>query len=517
VSRRGERRFVAAATIAALVLLPACALTRQPRPAPVPTPKLGDALANPDHHELLRRDLRDIFSGQTVDHGIWSIAVHSLKRGETLYSYNAFRLQVPASNQKLLTTAVAAERLGWDYRYTTRVYATGPISADGGLDGDLVVVSNGDPTINPRHPQRWSAFDDWARQLAAKGVRRVGGQLIGDDNAFAEPGWGLGWAWDDLAQGYGAPVSALQYNENQVELSIGPTTEVGGRAIITVSPPGSGLTIDHAVVTAAAGAESSVSLERVPGSPILKVRGQVALGAPPITEYAAVPNPTLLYLNAMREALARHDIFVGGNPIDIDDLRVAPDLSRATLLLEDRSAPLAEIVDVTLKWSRNIYAETLLRSMSPPGAPATSEGGLANVNETLRRWGISPDYYIARDGSGLSRYDYLTADALIGLLTYTFLDPAMAENFRSALPVAGVSGNLERRLKGTPAEGRVWAKTGSMSQVRSLAGYLLTADGEPIVFSFIVGGFRVPSREIDAAMDKAVLRLVQFTHPSLLP
>ena len=117
----------------------------------------------------------------------------------SLFALNASRMQTPASNQKLVTSAVAADRLGWDYRYTTRIYATGPLLTGGDLDGDLVVVSNGDPTINPRHPDRWGAFDAWAKQLYAKGVRRVGGQLIGDDNAFAEPGWGFGWAWDDLA------------------------------------------------------------------------------------------------------------------------------------------------------------------------------------------------------------------------------------------------------------------------------------------------------------------------------
>ena len=156
------------------------------------------------------------------------------------------RMQTPASTQKLITSAVAAERLGWDYRYTTRIYATGPLSSGGDLDGDLVIVSNGDPTINPRHPDRSGAFDAWAKQLYAKGVRRVGGQLIGDDNAFAEPGWGFGWAWDDLSLGYGAAVGALQYNENQVELLIGPGLEAGGRAIISVSPPGSGIILDHA-------------------------------------------------------------------------------------------------------------------------------------------------------------------------------------------------------------------------------------------------------------------------------
>ncbi len=505
--------LVAAATIVALA---SCASAGSSVPAPR-TPTLAELTDKPDHHEQLRRDLRAIFAEKTVDHGLWSISVQSLKWGETLYSYNSFRLQVPASNQKLLTAVVAAERLGWDYRYTTRVFATGPISGDGTLDGDLVVVSNGDPTINPRHPQRWAAFDDWAKQLAAKGVRLVGGQLIGDDNAFAEPGWGLGWAWDDIAHGYGAPVGALQYNENQVELLIGPGLEAGARAVISVSPPGSGLTIDHAVVTAAAGAESGVTLERIPGSPILKVRGQVAAGAAPISTFAAVPNPTLLYLNALREALARHGIFVGGHSLDIDDLRTPPDMSKATQLIEDRSAPLSEIIDVTLKWSRNLHAETLLRSIAPPGEPATAEGGLKNLAETLRKMGISPEFYLARDGSGLSRYDYLTADALIWLLTYTWLDPGLGETFRAALPVSGVTGNIAQRLKNTPAHGRVWAKTGSMSQVRSLSGFIVTAEGEPLVFAFMVSGFRVPSREIDAAMDKALLRLVEFTHRSLLP
>ncbi len=514
MKRRGRRSLRAAAAIAALAGT-ASVFGCAARAAEPPPGQIGAAA--PDHHAQLQRDLREIFSAPAIDHGLWSVAVESLGRGETLYSANSYRLQVPASNQKLLTSAVAAEHLGWDYRYTTRIYATGPIAADGTLDGDLVVWSDGDPTINERHPERWGAFDAWAKQLSARGVRLIGGQLIGDDNAFAEPGWGLGWAWDDIALGYGAAVGALQYNENQVELLIGPGQEAGSRAIISVSPPGSGLTLDHGVVTVPAGEESRIELERIPGSALLKVRGQVAVGADPIRQFAAVANPTHLYLNALREALARHGIFVGGKEIDVDDLRLPPDLSTATLLLEDRSAPLSEVIDVTLKWSRNGHAETMLRSLSPAGAPATAAGGLTTLAATLRRWGISPEFYLARDGSGLSRYDYLTADALIWLLTYMWADPAHADSFRSTLPVAGVSGSLATRLKGTPAEARVWAKTGSMSQVRSLAGYIVTTDGEPLAFAFLVSGFRVPAREIDAAMDKALLRLVEFKHPHTLP
>jgi D-alanyl-D-alanine carboxypeptidase/D-alanyl-D-alanine-endopeptidase (penicillin-binding protein 4) len=476
------------------------------------TPDLAQAIAHPSAHEQLRRDLRAILTDKVIDHGLWSAVVYSLRHGETLYAFNSFRLQVPASNQKLITSAVAAERLGWDYRYTTRLHATGPIDPiTGALNGDLIVTSNGDPTINPRHPERWAAFDEWARQLAAKGIRQVNGHLIGNDNAFEEPGWGLGWAWDDLVQGYGAPASALQYNENQVELLIGPGLEPGARAIISMSPPGE-FVIDHQVGTVAAGEPNRIQLLRVPGSMTLTVRGQVAAGSPPITEYAAVENPTQAYLSAMRVAFGRHGVKIERTPLDIDEVRTPIDLTTATLLVEDVSPPLSEIIDVTLKWSRNIYAETMLRSLSPPGQPASAEAGLAQIESTMRQWGITRDYFLARDGSGLSRYDYLTADAAAWLLTYMFADPRHAEQFRATLPVFGVSGNVANRLKDTSAAGRVWAKTGSMSQVRSLSGYVVTAEGEPLAFSFLVTGFRVPARDVDAAMDRALLRLVEFRH-----
>ena len=186
-------------------------------------------------------------------------------------------------------------------------------------------------------------------------------------------------------------------------------------------------------------------------------------------------------------------------------------MAKATLLLEDRSPPLSEIVDVTLKWSRNLYAETLLMSMSPAGQPATTDAGLMAMRETLEAWHVPAESYLARDGSGLSRYDYVSADALLALLTHVWSEPKLAETFKSTLPVAGVSGSLANRMKETPAQGRVLAKTGSMSQVRSLSGYVMTLADEPLVFSIVVNGFRVPSKEIDAIVDKALVRLVAFS------
>jgi serine-type D-Ala-D-Ala carboxypeptidase/endopeptidase (penicillin-binding protein 4) len=496
------RSFCAAVALA--LLLPACAA----RPS---TPTVRGAVAHPDASEQLRRDLQALFSDPAVSHAQWGVNVYSLRNAETLYSLNPAQFMVPASNQKLLTAAVAAAHLGWDFRFTTRVFATGPVDDDGTLLGDVVIVGTGDPTINPRHPVRWRAFDDWALLLKARGVKIINGALVGDDNAFAEPGWGAGWAWDNLQYGYGAPPSALQYNENQVELMVGPGMSADTRAIISTSPLGSGLVIDHHVTTAPPGEETRIDIARVPGSTYLRVHGQIAADAKPVTLTASVENPTRFYLTALREALGRHGIFVAGGVVDVDDLPIPPVLDTATELFVDTSPPLTEIIDVTLKWSRNIYAETLLLSMAAPGEPATGSSGLSQLRETLRSWGMGPEYYLPRDGSGLSRYDYVTANALTWLLTYLRADPAHAVLFESTLPVAGVSGSLAARMKGTPAEGRVRAKTGTLSNIRSLAGYATTLEGETIVFAMMANNFRVPTADIDAVMERAL------THIVLLP
>jgi D-alanyl-D-alanine carboxypeptidase/D-alanyl-D-alanine-endopeptidase (penicillin-binding protein 4) len=460
--------------------------------------------------EQLQLDLRTFFTALPIDHAHWSVKVQSLVHGDTLYSYNAFRFMVPASNQKVLTTAVAAERLGWDYQFTTRLLATGPVDPDGILNGDLVVVGNGDPSINPRHPARWRAFDDWGAALRAKGIRAINGRIIGDDNAFEEPGWGLGWAWDDLQYGYGAAAAALQYNENQIEVMVGPGLEPGTAAVLATAPFGHGLHVVSDVTTVAADNETRVGISRLPASARLEVHGQIAAGSKPVTMTAAVANPTILYINALRDALARQGVYVSAPPTDIDDVRPAPVLASATEVLVDRSPPLSELIDVTLKWSRNEYAETLLRAMAPAGKPATDAGGLQVMREQLRTWGVLPESYLARDGSGLSRMDYVSAEALTNLLTYLWMDPKHADAYRAALPVAGVSGTLAERFKETPAQNRVWAKTGTLSNVRGISGYVVTSAAEPLVFSILVNNFRLPAAEVDATIDKAVIRLVEF-------
>lgn len=488
-----------ALVVAAACLLPACATA-------VATTSTPAAHAVADPGAALARDLDALFRDPAVAHTQWG--VHFVRPdGAPLYGLDAAQFMVPASNQKVLSSVAAASRLGWDFTFTTRLLATAPLGADGVIDGDVVVTSNGDPTINPRHPVRWRAFDDWALLLRARGVRVINGRLIGDDNAFAEPAWGVGWAWDNLQYGYGAPPSGLQFNENQVEVTIGPGLHAGAPAVISLSPAGSGLVVEPAVLTTAEGSDAMLDIARVPGSPRLVVRGTIGAGARPATMTASVENPTRFYLAALRDALSRHDIIVGGIA-DIDEVAAPPPLDAMHELLVDRSPPLVEIVDVTMKWSRNIYAESLLLAMAPAGEPATGPLGVAAMRDALSALGIAPESYLSRDGSGLSRYDYIPAETLTRLLRRVLMDPAHAAPFRSTLPVAGVSGSLASRMKGTVAEGRVAAKTGTLSNVRSLSGYATTLDGDTIVFAMIANNFRLPTADIDAIMEAALARVI---------
>lgn len=435
-----------------------------------------------------------------------ALAVRSLATGETLYRRNGATWLVPASTMKVLTTVAAAERLGWAFRFATRLVAMGPI-VNGTLRGDLLVVGGGDPSINPRHPARAAAFDEWARVLKGKGVVHIAGHIVGDDSAVEQPGWGIGWAWDDLVEGYGAAYAALQYHEGEVTVTIGPGLTPGAPAVLYLFPANHGLLVDNRAVTGAAVSTPRLTLAREPGTRFLHVDGNAPLHQGPVSAVTAVANPTLYFTDELRATLQRHGIVVDGAAADIDALSDRPRAAWGTTLHVDLSPPLSEIADVTLKWSRNEYAEAMLMALDAT-APATAAEAIPVLQQTLADLGIDPGGYSTRDGSGLSRNDYLSADALVATLTAAWDRPHLRDTLASALPEAGRSGSLADRLKGTPAEGRVRAKTGSMSNVRSLAGFVETAAGEPLAFAFLVNGFDVRPAEIDARVDELLLAMV---------
>ncbi len=498
-----------------VLLWTACAAPRAHTVAPAPLPQRPVATPAPPPPATASPPSRTATLAGALDRALATpafaraqaaLVVQSLASGETLYRRNGPTWLVPASTMKVLTSVAAAERLGWGFRFETRLVATGPV-AQGTLRGDLLLVGTGDPSISPRHGSRADAFDDWARALKAKGIRHLAGHVIGDDSAVEQPGWGVGWAWDDLVEGYGAASAALQYHEGEVAVTIGPGMTPGTPAVLYLSPSNHGLLVNNLAITGPAGSEPALGVARLPGTRFLDVTGRIPLGGQPTSTNTAVANPTLFFAEELRATLVRHGIEVDGAAADIDDLSDRPRAAEGQVLLVDQSPPLAEIVDVTLKWSRNAHAEALLMALDA-SPPAAARDALPVMRETLASLGVAPEGYTTRDGSGLSRNDYLSADTLVTTLAAAWQRPHLRGPLESALPHAGRSGSLASRLKGTAAEGRVRAKTGSMSNVRSLAGYVETTAGEPLAFAFLVNGFDVPATDIDARVDEMLLALV---------
>ncbi len=493
--------------LAAIVMALAAGCASQPRPVTTVTPALGPAPGVP----VLQAELDALFAVPAFSNAIWGVLVRSLKNGDTLYQQHAGTFLMPASNMKVVTMAVAAERLGWDFTFTTTLLATGPIE-HGVLKGDLVVVGSGDPSFGGRPPADVAVFDAWADELRAKGITAIEGRIVGDDHAFDAEGLGAGWAWDYLSAGYATPVGALDYNENVVQVTLTPGPVAGAPAIIETRPDTSALVVDNRVRTVAAGGESRVESTRLPGSRVLRMTGTVPIGRTDVTRTVSVDNPTELAVLALRRVLSARGIPVGGDAIDIDELAAPPDLAGAQTLARYTSAPLSQIGKVMLKVSQNLYADTLLKTLGKPAraGPASTAAGATVVQDTLKGWGIAPDRYVMMDGSGLSRYNYLTPDVLVTILTRMASDDRHKTLFADALPVAGVDGTIAGRMKNTKAQGNARAKTGSISNARALSGYVTSADGEPLVFSMIVNNFNVPQSDADAVIDRAVVRLAEF-------
>jgi D-alanyl-D-alanine carboxypeptidase/D-alanyl-D-alanine-endopeptidase (penicillin-binding protein 4) len=484
--------------------LTACHATPRPPTTPRPTPV-----------QQLQHDIDAILAAPALERSVWGVLVQSLAVREnpggndTLYSLNARKLLMPASNMKILTLAAAADRLGWDYQYETRLLAAGPIEA-GTLRGDLLVVGSGDPSIGSRDGAATRVFDGWADELKARGVQRIDGRIIGDDNAFEDETLGVGWTWDDLSEGYAAGAGALQFNENTVRATISPGLAVGEPAIVSVEPVGSGLSIRNGLKTSASDARPSIEARRLAGSSAVTLRGSVPLGGTPAAHTLSVDNPTLFFVTVLRTTLIAHDITVGGAAVDIDDISDAPARDGATVLVSHRSPPLSSLAATLMKASQNLYAETLLKTIGAVDGVGAASAGRMAVRAALQAWGVEDGGFIQRDGSGLSRYNYVTPQTLVTILTHIDRDDRLRGPFEASLPIAGRDGTLARRMAGTPAEGNARAKTGSIANARALAGYVRTADGEPLVFSILGNNFETPAAVVEQASDAIVVRLAQF-------
>ena len=408
-----------------LLLLAACAPSTQ-------TGGISPAL-NP--REALHHSIDSLASNPIFRNSFMGILVVNPATGDTLFSRNASKLFMPASNEKIITGTVALAQLGPDYRYKTAFVSRGAIR-DSALDGDLIVIGRGDPTVS-NHAQQGNAMSWMARiadSLAARGIKRVNGSLVRGGNAFPDSIYGYGWEWEDLTNENGAPVDELLYDEGMTTTS----ARVNGR-------------------------DTTVAI--------------------------ATRNPARTYLDALVAALNTKGITIARG---VSDSVAEINAPRLDTLFVVSSPPLRDILKLLEKPSQNQIAEILIHTIGlEKTGVGTADSGAAVIRRQLAAWGTERDGYRTYDGSGLSRHDLVSPETIVRTLVAIQHDTAF-QVFYDALPIAGVDGTLRTRMVGTPAAGNMHAKTGTLHFVRSLSGYVNDADGDRLVFSLLHNHFTVP-------------------------
>jgi D-alanyl-D-alanine carboxypeptidase/D-alanyl-D-alanine-endopeptidase (penicillin-binding protein 4) len=449
--------------------------------------------------------------------GQWGALVVDAESGEILYQRNPDQYFVPASNMKLLTTAMALAKLGTAYRFRTTVETRGAISADGTLTSDVVLVGRGDPNLSNRsfpfvakeefagRPTR--VLEELADGVAARGVKSIAGDIVGDDSYFPRERYPSGWEIDDTVWEYGAAISAIVVDDNTVRLTLTAGLREGDSVLSAVAPATPDFVVENRVATSAATVKSDLRLVREPGANVVMVSGTLPANSAPRTLVLAIQEPALHAAALLKELLEERGVHVSGVPRAIHESAAISDTS--TVLAEHISVPLGDSVKLVNKISQNLHTEMYLRT-------AARQDGVWKTPEELAKFpesfyadaGIAPGDVVQADGSGLSRHDLVTARTLVTMLSYAQKQPWFSVYFDS-LPVAGVDGTLEDRMRNTVAVGRIHAKSGSLEHVRTRSGYAETASGRRLIFSFLGNNQPGKSHEATDVLDGLCVALAE--------
>jgi D-alanyl-D-alanine carboxypeptidase/D-alanyl-D-alanine-endopeptidase (penicillin-binding protein 4) len=451
---------------------------------------------------------------------MWGVKVVSLDSGQTLFEHQPRLRLSPASNAKLYVGALALAQLGADYRIRTPLRTAAPVNAAGEIPGDLVVAGRADPSWGAREksPEFWAVFAPFIEALQRAGVKRIRGDIVADGTWLRQPPDGAGWTVDDMNYDYGAEISGITLLDNFVELRVTPGAQPGDPCAFEVLEPLSGLTFVNRTRTLAAGATATVETRRTAGTTVVEVIGGVAADAKSGKAEAPVPRPAQWFAVALKAALERAGIRVDGQPRSV----IWPETSaRADVELgEIVSPPLRDMVAGFMKPSQNLETDLIFghlgelrRDDKTPPDKRSDTLALETLKEFASQAGIAPNDLIFEEGSGLSRNNLTTADATARLLVF-MATHREADAFLASLPIAGVDGSLRKRMKGTPAENNVRAKTGGLRWAASLSGYATLGTGERVVFSFMLNR-HVPAggRRAWQEIDDLTVILAKHGHP----
>ena len=490
-----------------------------------------------DSSGKLPNDIRAMLDDPDTARGFWGIYAVSLKSNKVLVALNADKLFTPASNTKLFTTAAVFGLIGPDYRFKTTVETLGTLDKYGRLNSDVVLIGRGDPNLSGRglpynmHTERKAppiqVLQELADQLVQHGLKYVDGDVVADDSYFVWQRYDEGWSQDDLAREWGAPVSALTINDNVIFVNIMPADRPGERAFLNITPFPEYYKIDNRVMTTPQGSgPRTVSISREPGSNQITFWGNIPQDDPGFGEALAIDDPADFAARLFRQLLeergvtiygrarTRHTELASTQTISVTSLAsgggdgVRPPNPAPLVLASYQSQPVAEDLRVINKVSQNLHAELMLRLLGKEkGTSGSIESGLEVLRGFLVNAGVKPEQFVFYDGSGLSREDLVTPEAIVTLLRYCQQQP-WGPAYEDTLPVAAVDGSLAERFRNTPAAGTVRAKTGSLAHVYSLSGYATTQTGDHIVFAVMTNNNNLPTKKALDTIDRIVVRLV---------
>lgn len=483
---------------------------RAPTATPRPRPTMG-----PTALRSLARAIDRWVEAPPFDRHLWGIAIAD-EQGHLLYTRNADRLFVPASNTKLVVSAAAAVMLDPDARMRTSLYGNGPV-VNGVLKGSLVLYGRGDPT-GGRHcydvdttragqcdTDPFARVSALARQLRESGIRRVEGDLVGDGSWFDAQLVRPDWQGYDLNWWYAAPVSGLGFNDNSVDITWKPGPMPGAPPSVGWSPNLGGLTLENRAVTDTVGTPESIDFFREPGTLALWAQGRVPLDAAGSTEYFALPDPNRWAADALRKALGDEGVTVTGRTRSLLDSTAYAAARARGPLAEVEGRPVRDWIFPVLNTSQNWFAEMLLKTLGRErGGAGSWNAGLAVERRFLiDSVGADSTQFRLSDGSGLSSVNFVSPATFVALLQYMRRHPRFPV-FAAGLPRSGAVGSLRKRFVGTALEGKVQAKTGSITGVNSLAGYLTRPDGTTWTFAVMANHHVLAGREMLARIDSIV-------------
>lgn len=490
-------------------------------PTPIPTPPPIQTLPE------LQSRIRTSLSRPELRRGSVGIKIVSLSSGKVIFEENAEKYFMPASNMKSYTVGTAMEKLSPNFRTATSVYAGAMPDANGVIKGDLTIYGRGDVSMafsfmpsanaNLTNADYLKVLEPLANKIIQAGVKRIEGNLVGDESYFNSEALPSSWEWDDLQWYYGAEVSALPVLDNAVDISVKPSS-LNSPCAVQILPSNTLFTIINRCVTTSSGTRREIGINKKIDRNILEITGTMPVGDRGYANSIAVSRPAQLFIEMLRQVLQQKGVIITGqnrvvNAAEKKALAVASSVAPIEITRLE-SPPFSLIAAKTMKPSQNMYTETILRILGEQlgdktNPNSTSEArGIGVVKNFLTQIGVAPDSIIQHDGSGLSRHNLITPASNIQLYTYLTKSPNY-QSWRDSLTIGAIDGTLRNRFRETPAANNARGKTGTIDQVSALTGYVTTAAGEQLVFSIIVNGVNTGSIRT-ATMDEIVVALANF-------